>query len=67
VRALPDYAVSLLRRGLVASQESRYLAGLLCSQIWTLPAQEDSVRSIVDYSSGSAFASCSEHSVPKMD
>ncbi len=35
VRALPDYATSLLRRGLAPSHDRRYLAGLLCSQIWT--------------------------------
>jgi SAM-dependent methyltransferase len=37
VRALPDHAGSLLRRGLAPSHERRYLGGLLCSQIWTLP------------------------------
>ncbi len=37
VRILPDYAASLLRRGLAPSNERRYLAGLLCSQIWSLP------------------------------
>jgi ubiquinone/menaquinone biosynthesis C-methylase UbiE len=37
VRALPDYANSLLRRGLELSQERHYLAGLLCSQLWTRP------------------------------
>jgi SAM-dependent methyltransferase len=37
VRALPDYASSLLRRGLILSKDQRYLAGLLCSQVWTLP------------------------------
>ena len=37
VRTLPDYATSLLRRGLVLSHERRYLAGLLCSQVWSLP------------------------------
>jgi ubiquinone/menaquinone biosynthesis C-methylase UbiE len=35
VRALPDYATYLLRRGLAPSQERRYLGGLLCSQVWT--------------------------------
>jgi SAM-dependent methyltransferase len=35
VRALPDYTTPLLRRGLVPSNERRYLAGLLCSQVWT--------------------------------
>jgi SAM-dependent methyltransferase len=38
VRALPDYAAALLRRGFVLSQDHRYLAGLLCSQVWSLPA-----------------------------
>ena len=37
VRALPDYAAPLLRRGLILSEDQRYLAGLLCSQVWTLP------------------------------
>jgi ubiquinone/menaquinone biosynthesis C-methylase UbiE len=37
VRVLPDYAASLQRRGLVLTRERRYLAGLLCSQIWSLP------------------------------
>jgi ubiquinone/menaquinone biosynthesis C-methylase UbiE len=36
VRALPDYATPLLRRGLRPNCERRYLAGLLCSQLWTL-------------------------------
>ena len=35
VRALPDYAASLLRRGLILSRTPSYLAGLLCSQLWT--------------------------------
>jgi trans-aconitate methyltransferase len=35
VRALPDYAALLRRRGLVLSYEHRYLGGLLCSQLWT--------------------------------
>jgi ubiquinone/menaquinone biosynthesis C-methylase UbiE len=39
VRALPDYAPSLLRRGFVRIHERRYLAGLLCSQLWSLPGQ----------------------------
>ena len=30
VRALPDYAASLLRRGLLPMHDRRYLAGLLC-------------------------------------
>jgi cyclopropane fatty-acyl-phospholipid synthase-like methyltransferase len=37
VRALPDYATPLLRRGLVLIHERRYLAGLLSSQVWGLP------------------------------
>ena len=37
VRALPDYAALLLRRGFVPSHDRRYLAGLLCSQLWSLP------------------------------
>jgi ubiquinone/menaquinone biosynthesis C-methylase UbiE len=37
VRALPDYAPCLLSRGLVPAHERRYLAGLLCSQVWSLP------------------------------
>jgi hypothetical protein len=36
VRALPDYSTSLLRRGWSPIQDRRYLAGLLCSQLWTL-------------------------------
>jgi ubiquinone/menaquinone biosynthesis C-methylase UbiE len=36
VRALPDYAASLFRRGLLLIHDRRYLAGLLCSQLWTL-------------------------------
>jgi ubiquinone/menaquinone biosynthesis C-methylase UbiE len=42
VRALPDYAASLLRRGLSPINDRRYFAGLLCSQLWTLstPAQK---------------------------
>ena len=35
VRTLPEYATSLLRRGLVPSHDRRFLAGLLCSQVWT--------------------------------
>ena len=35
MRALPDYATGLFRRGLVLSHERRYLAGLLCTQVWT--------------------------------
>jgi ubiquinone/menaquinone biosynthesis C-methylase UbiE len=38
VRALPDYATGLFRRGLVLSHERRYLAGLLRTQVWRLPA-----------------------------
>jgi hypothetical protein len=37
VRALPDYATVLRRRGLTLSQDRRYLAGLLCSQVWSVP------------------------------
>ena len=36
VRALPDYAASLLRRGWLPIHDRRYLAGLLCSELWTL-------------------------------
>jgi ubiquinone/menaquinone biosynthesis C-methylase UbiE len=38
VRALPDYATSLRRRGLAPTYDRRYLAGLLCSQVWTKPS-----------------------------
>jgi ubiquinone/menaquinone biosynthesis C-methylase UbiE len=38
VRALPDHAPALLSRGLVLTHERRYLAGLLCSQLWSLPS-----------------------------
>ena len=38
VRVLPDYAATLLQRGLVLTHDHRYLAGMLCSQLWTLPA-----------------------------
>jgi SAM-dependent methyltransferase len=37
VRALPDYTILLRRRGLLLNCERRYLAGLLTSQVWTLP------------------------------
>jgi ubiquinone/menaquinone biosynthesis C-methylase UbiE len=37
VRQLPDYATALRRRGLLLVHDRRYLAGLLCSQLWTLP------------------------------
>jgi cyclopropane fatty-acyl-phospholipid synthase-like methyltransferase len=37
VRALPDYANPLLRRGLALTRDRRFLVGLLCSQIWTNP------------------------------
>jgi len=37
VRALPDYAALLLPRGFVLTHDRRYLAGLLCSQLWSLP------------------------------
>jgi SAM-dependent methyltransferase len=39
VRALPDYAAALNRRGFVPTQDRRYLAGLLCSQVWSRPGQ----------------------------
>lgn len=38
VRTLPDYAAPLLQRGLVLTHDRRFLAGLLCSQLWTLPS-----------------------------
>jgi ubiquinone/menaquinone biosynthesis C-methylase UbiE len=38
VRALPDYPALLLRRGFVPSHDHRYLAGLLSSQLWSLPS-----------------------------
>jgi ubiquinone/menaquinone biosynthesis C-methylase UbiE len=37
VRTLPDYAAALRRRGLLLRRERRFLAGLLCSQLWSLP------------------------------
>jgi ubiquinone/menaquinone biosynthesis C-methylase UbiE len=37
VRTLPDYAASMLRRGLLPIHDRRYLAGLLSSQLWTVP------------------------------
>ncbi len=37
VRALPDYAASLYRRGLTLSHDQGLLSGLLRSQLWTLP------------------------------
>jgi SAM-dependent methyltransferase len=37
VRTLPDYTTALRRRGLVPSQDSCYLFGLLRSQIWLVP------------------------------
>ena len=39
VRALPDYEAALDRRGFVRTQDRRYLAGLLCSQVWSRPSQ----------------------------
>jgi ubiquinone/menaquinone biosynthesis C-methylase UbiE len=36
VRALPDYAGSMLSRGWVLRHERRFLAGLLRSELWTL-------------------------------
>jgi hypothetical protein len=38
VRRLPDYSTALLRRGFVLGRERKFLAGLLCSQLWRLPA-----------------------------
>ena len=38
VRALPDYSPLLLRRGFVPLHDRRYLAGLLCCQLWSLPS-----------------------------
>ena len=37
VRALPDYADAMLRRGLVLSHHHCFLAGLLRSEVWTVP------------------------------
>jgi hypothetical protein len=37
VRALPGYAASLHRRGLMLSQDQSFLAGLLRSQLWIIP------------------------------
>ena len=37
VRTLPSYPAALDRRGLVLSQHRRFLAGLLRSELWTLP------------------------------
>jgi hypothetical protein len=37
VRALPDYETALLRHGLVLTHYRSSLAGMLCSQVWTLP------------------------------
>jgi trans-aconitate methyltransferase len=44
VRTLPDYGTLLLRRGLRLSGERRYLAGLLCSQVWTLPTRTSNMN-----------------------
>jgi hypothetical protein len=38
VRKLPDYAAALRQRGLLLSHDHRYLAGLLCSQVWSMPS-----------------------------
>jgi ubiquinone/menaquinone biosynthesis C-methylase UbiE len=38
IRTLPDYAAALDRRGFVRTQDRRYLAGLLCSQVWSRPS-----------------------------
>jgi ubiquinone/menaquinone biosynthesis C-methylase UbiE len=40
VRTLPEYATPLLRRGLVPSHDRRLLAGLLSSQVWTVPTYD---------------------------
>jgi hypothetical protein len=37
VRQLPDYAAALRRRGLLLIHDRCYLAGLLCSQLWSMP------------------------------
>jgi hypothetical protein len=37
VRTLPGYAASMLRRGLVLTHHRGFLAGLLRSEVWTLP------------------------------
>jgi SAM-dependent methyltransferase len=37
VRELPDYATAFRRRGLLLNDDHRYLAGLLCSQLWSMP------------------------------
>jgi hypothetical protein len=37
VRTLPDYETALLRHGLVLTHHRSSLAGMLCSQVWTLP------------------------------
>ena len=44
VRTLPDHAASLRSRGLLLRDEQRYLAGLLCSQLWWLPGQASTGR-----------------------
>jgi ubiquinone/menaquinone biosynthesis C-methylase UbiE len=38
VRALPDYEAVLDRRGFVRTEDRRYLAGLLRSQVWSRPS-----------------------------
>ena len=43
VRALPDYATALRHRGLVPIHDCRYLAGLLRSQVWMLPASRTTI------------------------
>ncbi len=40
VRSLPDYSSALRNRGLVLRDDRRFLAGLLCVQLWSLPSQE---------------------------
>jgi ubiquinone/menaquinone biosynthesis C-methylase UbiE len=39
VRTLPSYPAALDRRGLVLSHQCRFLAGLLRSELWTLPTR----------------------------
>jgi Methyltransferase domain len=51
VRTLPDYAAAFRRRGLTLSQDRRFLAGLLCSQVWSVPG---------------LAAESGKHSLPKM-
>jgi ubiquinone/menaquinone biosynthesis C-methylase UbiE len=48
VRTLPDYAALLLGRGFVLIRDRRYLAGLLCSQLWSLEENSLAKKSKVD-------------------